>query len=278
MIALKLESGDVVWMDAVLSFSESYSASVTKHQIESGSSISDHIIQDNARFTISGVITNVDFNRTFDFSNIPTDSVNSEGFEVNMLSRQPDQIQIKTPQTNPLVKLLPDSVRQFVGNDSPPEVIMGTTMIGADVITSEDTLKGMINGFREVDERGNVRQIRELVTIIEYDPDFSVRNFFDNCICTSLSFNQSPDSGDAIYPQVSFEQVRFVTLMSTTFPKNKIKSEIKNKAGEKEQKGNQSVEEKPVPEGEEVAEKQGPSNLQSAAFKIKNPDAPFGGL
>jgi hypothetical protein len=77
---------------------------------------------------------------------------------------------------------------------------------------------------------------------------------------------------------MSFEQVRFVALMSTTFPKNKIKSEIKNKAGEKEQKGNQPVEEKPVPEGEEVAEKQGPSNLQSAAFKIKNPDAPFGGL
>ena len=275
MIALKLESGDVVWMDAVLSFSESYSASVTKHQIESGSSISDHIIQDNARFTISGVITNVDFNRTFDFSNIPTDSVNSEGFEVNMLSRQPDQIQIKTPQTNPLVKLLPDSVRQFVGNDSPPEVIMGTTMIGADVITSEDTLKGMINGFREVDERGNVRQIRELVTIIEYDPDFSVRNFFDNCICTSLSFNQSPDSGDAIYPQVSFEQVRFVTLMSTTFPKNKIKSEIKNKAGEKEQKGNQPAKEYDIPPTIAAPTNPGeaktqPSNLKSDASILKD--------
>jgi hypothetical protein len=278
MIALKLESGDVVWMDAVLSFSESYSASVTKHQIESGSSISDHIIQDNARFTISGVITNVDFNRTFDFSNIPTDSVNSEGFEVNKLSVQPTGVQIKTSQTNPLVKLLPDSVRQFIGSDSPPEVVVLEAVVGADVKSSEDLLKAMVNGFTQVDTKGNPRQVRQLVTIIEYNPDFSVVNFFDSCVCTSLSFNQSPDSGDAIYPQMSFEQVRFVTLMSTTFPKNKIKSEIKNKASDKEHKGNQPVDEKTVAEGEEVADKQGPTNLQSAAFKLKNPDAPFGGL
>jgi hypothetical protein len=275
MIALKLESGDVVWMDAVLSFSESYSSSVTKHQIESGSSISDHIIQDNAKFSVSGIITNVDFNRTFDFSSIPTDSVNSGGFEVNMLSRQPTQTEIKTSLTNPLVKLLPDSVMQFVGSDSPPEVLMGDTTIGSDVITSEDTLKGMVNGFREVDARGNIRQVREMVTIIEYDLDFSVRNFFDNCVCTSLSFSQDPESGDAIYPQMSFEQVRFVELMKTTFPTNRISSDVKNKGSEKAQKGNQPATGVAT---EGAPERHGPSNLESARFRIKNPDAPFGGV
>jgi len=276
MIALKLESGDVVWMDAVLSFSESYSASVTKHQIESGSSISDHIIQDNARFTISGVVSFIDFNKTIDFLQIPIDAL-PDTSNYTGLEFQPSEVQIGSPLSNPLTKLLPDSIRQFVGNDSPPVVTMGQTFPGK-TVSVEEILKSVANGFTEVMPDNRIVKRKQMVSLIEFNANLTVKNIFDNCVCTSLSFNQSPDSGDAIYPEMSFEQVRFVTLMSTTFPKNKIKSEIKNKAGEKEQKGNQPVEEKPVPAGEEVVEKQGPSNLQSATFKIKNPDAPFGGL
>jgi hypothetical protein len=271
MIALKLDSGDVVWMDAVLSFSESYSASVTKHQIESGSSISDHIIQDNAKFTISGVITNVDFNRTFDYTNIPTDASNSAGGanagkELNLLNTQPKQIEIKSPLTNPLVKLLPDSIRQFVGSDSPPEVVIGTTPETQDILLSESLLKSMINGSRQVDAKGKVSYKREIILITEYNPDFSIKNSFDNCVCTNMSFSQAPESGDALYPQMSFEQVRYVTLTTTTFSSNTISSGIKNKGADKAQKGSQST---ATGDATGAAAEQNPKVARSAYAKIK---------
>ena len=269
MIALKLESGDVVWMDAVLSFSESYSSSVTKHQIESGSSISDHIIQDNAKFSISGVVSFVDFNKTFDFTRIPTDAIPDSSNYTN-LEFQPTIVNIKTPQTNPLTKLLPDSIKQFIGNDSPPDVLMGTLAFEKSSVSVYETLKSIINGFTEVTADRKTIKRKQVVSLIEFDTDFTVKNLFDNCVCTSLSFAQDPESGDAIYPQMSFEQVRFVELMKTTFPTNRISSGVKNKGSEKAQKGNQPAKEYDIPPGIAAPAKTETSSLKSDSSILKD--------
>ena len=269
MIALKLESGDVVWMDAVLSFSESYSSSVTKHQIESGSSISDHIIQDNAKFSISGVVSFVDFNKTFDFTRIPTDAIPDSSNYTN-LEFQPTIVKIKTPQTNPLTKLLPDSIKQFIGNDSPPDVLMGTLAFEKSSVSVYETLKSIINGFTEVTADRKTIKRKQVVSLIEFDTDFTVKNLFDNCVCTSLSFAQDPESGDALYPQMSFEQVRFVELMKTTFPTNRISSDVKNKGSEKAQKGNQPAKEYDIPPGIAAPAKTETSSLKSDSSILKD--------
>ena len=269
MIALKLESGDVVWMDAVLSFSESYSSSVTKHQIESGSSISDHIIQDNAKFSISGVVSFVDFNKTFDFTRIPIDAIPDSSNYTN-LEFQPTIVKIKTPQTNPLTKLLPDSIKQFIGNDSPPDVLMGTLAFEKSSVSVYKTLKNIANGFTELTSDGRIVTRKQVVSIIELNTDFTVKNLFDNCVCTSLSFAQDPESGDAIYPQMSFEQVRFVELMKTTFPTNRISSDVKNKGSEKAQKGNQPAKEYDIPPGIAAPAKTETSSLKSESSILKD--------
>lgn len=268
MIALKLESGDVVWMDAVLSFSESYSSSVTKHQIESGSSISDHIIQDNAKFSISGVVSFVDFNKTLDFTRIPEGSVPEATNYVNV-NYQPTPVVIGSPLSNPLVKLLPDSIRQFVGNDSKPSVTMGITFPGNSV-NVEDILKSVINGFTEVGADRRVVNIKQVVSLIEFNTDLSVKTIFDNCVCTSLSFAQDSESGDAIYPQMSFEQVRFVELMKTTFPTNRISSDVKNKGSEKAQKGNQPAKEYDIPPTIAAPAKTETSSLKNDSSILKD--------
>ena len=271
MIALKLESGDVVWMDAVLSFSESYSSSVTKHQIESGSSISDHIIQDNAKFSISGVVSFVDFNKTFDFTRIPIDAIPDSSNYTN-LEFQPTIVKIKTPQTNPLTKLLPDSIKQFIGNDSPPDVLMGTLAFEKSSVSVYKTLKNIANGFTELTSDGRIVTRKQVVSIIELNTDFTVSkdNVFDNCVCTSLSFAQDPESGDAIYPQMSFEQVRFVELMKTTFPTNRTSSDVKNKGSEKAQKGNQPAKEYDIPPGIAAPAKTETSSLKSDSSILKD--------
>lgn len=268
MIALKLESGDVVWMDAVLSFSESYSSSVTKHQIESGSSISDHIIQDNAKFSISGVVSFVDFNKTIDFTRIPEDSLSDVSNYTNM-NFQPTNVTIGSSLNNPLVKLLPDSVRQFIGSDSTPSVEMGVSF-PAKSIDVEEILKSVINGFTEVGADRKVVKRKQVVSLVEFNTDFSVKNTFDNCVCTSLSFAQDPESGDAVYPQMSFEQVRFVELMTTTFPANRIAADVKNKGTEKVQKGNQPTKEYDIPPTLAAPAKTEASTLKKDASIIKD--------
>ena len=48
-IAILRENTDLIWFDAVLKFGEQYNTSVTKHRVESGASISDHIIEENSK-------------------------------------------------------------------------------------------------------------------------------------------------------------------------------------------------------------------------------------
>lgn len=273
MIALKLESGDVIWMDAVLSFSESYSSTVTKHQIESGSSISDHVIQENPKFTLSGVVSAVDFNKTFDFRQIPATAI-SDATNYTNLDLQPTGVMVGSSDTNPLLNLLPDSIRQYVGSDSPPDVSMGFSVQGNSEGV-ESLLKSISNGFIQVQEGGKQVVKRQLVTLVEFNPNFSVKTFFDNCVCTSLSFNQDPETGDAIYPQMSFEQVRFATLMATTFPTNSISPELKNGAEDKEQKGNQPVKEYEIPVGIAApVSPDGPSDVEQLGSILKTDVVP----
>lgn len=52
---LMLENGDVINIDCIKSFSESYTASVTQHPVEYGAPITDHISKNNPEFSITGV-------------------------------------------------------------------------------------------------------------------------------------------------------------------------------------------------------------------------------
>lgn len=243
MIAIKRNNGAVYWLDAVLSFTESYSSTVTKHQIEDGSSISDHIISDNAKFTISGVVSGCEYATGVTMFDFPSDEAASL-----TITSQPNSRDLVTPlligssQSNPLIKLLPDSIRQFVGDDSPPEVYMGTLLDINPSFNTKEEFKKFVNGFPVIDGKGNEFVVKETVTIIEFDSKFKHKQIYENCVCTSLSFNETPDSGDAVYPEMSFEQVRFVKLLKTKLPTS-VASSIKNQSSEKVTKGNQPAKE-----------------------------------
>lgn len=238
MIAIKRSNGDLYWLDAVLSFSESFASTVTKHQIEDGSSISDHIISENAKFSISGVVSGSEFSGRVDFF-----STSSETLAELEVQRQinanvtPTSLTIGSPLTNPIVKLLPDSVRQFLNSDKAPSVTMGIPVDPVSVDMKKELVK-LVNGFPYVDGKGNTFTVKESVTIVEFDVGYKVVRTYPNCVCTSLSFKEDANSGDAIYPEMSFEQVRFVKLLTTKLPAN-VASAIKTQASEKNNKGKQ---------------------------------------
>lgn len=239
MIAIKRNNGAVYWLDAVLSFTESYSSTVTKHQIEDGSSISDHIISDNARFTISGVVSGCDFAGGVDKLSLSFDEADALGIKSEPNARPlTGLVTIGSSLSNPLIKLLPDSVRQFIGGDSAPEVSMGQVIGSPSTFNVKEEFKKFVNGFPVKDSKGNDLVVKETVTIIEFDNKFRHKNIYKDCVCTSLNFNETADNGDAVYPEMSFEQVRFVKLIKTKLPTN-VSNSIKNQSSEKVTKGNQ---------------------------------------
>lgn len=50
------EDVDVIWIDAVTSFSYGFQSTMTEHPIESGATVNDHVFTRNPSFQISGVI------------------------------------------------------------------------------------------------------------------------------------------------------------------------------------------------------------------------------
>lgn len=238
MIAIKRPNGDLIWLDAVLSFQESYSSAVTKHQIESGSSITDHTIRNNPTFSLSGVVSAVEFNGGVSalevFAATPAWMEVSTDFGADL---EPGYVQIGTSLSNPLIKLLPDSLRQFVGGDDTPDVAMGTSSGSTSLKEIKDVLVALNTGFTKYDEtKKKYYTDIELLTLVEFNSKLEFVQGYYNCICTGVSFSQDPESGDAIYPQMSFEGVRFVTLTQTKLP-DSVSKQVKTKSSDKVQKG-----------------------------------------
>lgn len=239
-IAILRQNTDLIWLDAVIQWDKSYSASVTKHRVEQGGKISDHASEENPTFSISGVVSGVDFGATKPVISEEDAAAYGIGSEVNV--EQIDHVIISTTAQSTLVKLLPDSLRQFLTSDTPPSVIMQQErLIDSDIlITVERILIELNRGVKKIVNKRTVTQ-KELVTILEFDQNGKIVNDHKDCFLTSVSFSENADSGYALYPNLTFEQIRFVPLISTTIPTN-VAPSVKNARVDKADKGKQQTE------------------------------------
>jgi hypothetical protein len=216
----------LIWFDAVLQFDRQHSASVTKHPLETGASVTDHTTIENRVFTIAGVISNVDFN-------VQRPSNTSGGG--SRASRSLKQFENNTPvpennvvisgDNNKFLKYLPESVSQFF-DEKPQDATFGSVTRPIDAFFLEKELI-------------TIWESRELVTLVEFDGN-AVKTTHVNCVMTNLTFAEGTDSGDALYPTMTFEQVKFVKSLSTVIPAN-VSATIKNRASGTAGKGQQSV-------------------------------------
>jgi hypothetical protein len=216
-----------IYFDAVTSFSESNSGSVSSHPIDGGGTISDHFTRDNAKFTFSGVISGVDISYHArlvedDIGNEPPDSTDT-----------PSAVVINSKK-NPLLKFIPDAVGQFF-TPSKPSI---NTLVQAPE-TLEKIREDLRNGFSDPSP----------VQLFIYDLGNLRTKPIDNLIMTSITFKEDPESGDALYCDVNLEQVTFVYTYKTQIPLNIQKAlvaqDIKDKADATADKGAQDSTEKP---------------------------------
>lgn len=116
------------------------------------------------------------------------------------------------------------------------------------------------------------RNNKELLTVLEGLPttiggNVPLKNntsFFQNCVITSLSFNEDGDTGDAVEVQLSLEQIRIVKLREVVVNAPK---QTTGKGTSGKNKGNTSDGKPTTNAPAQAAKKQ--EKGKSAAFKIK---------
>lgn len=184
IIVLKASNTDVILLDSVPAFNEAYSANVTSHPVESGSKITDHVIIDNTKIKMSGVVSD------YNFVNPVKAVVNSvEGYENTLLN------------SNEKLRILPNGV---------PTSTSYTISQSTTSLAVRDRLKRVYND-------------KELVEIFMYADNGNKIDSFPNCILTNLDFKQDTETGDGcIYPEMSFEQIKVVVVKVTQGSASKI--------------------------------------------------------
>jgi len=211
---LKTQNLDVITFDSILSFSESYSGGVTSQPIEDGGKISDHVITNNLKIKIQGVVTDYNFwNPLKDAANVAVPGYNYNRTDnLGVVDTQYDL----TFSTEPVPS-------DYAGKDNDTNTSVKASM---------DTVRQWLI---------SIQRNKEVITILGYlvrEKDSLIVSY-ENCVITDLSFDTSPDSGYAIYPNISIEQVNIVKVKTQFANSQKIVEEkVADQAAGEDGKGN----------------------------------------
>ena len=217
----------MIYFDAVTLYNRSYTGQVTKHPIDLGGNITDHFIRENPRFTLSGVISSVDI----DTQMWVLPALYEEGTVVNQRPYvQP--VQVQSSNLSMISNMLPASISQFVGA-AKPEVTLDVAR-QEDREAIRDLLTSLIDGVRINDETGQFDPYIHIIQLLEFD-GLNLRRSTDNLVITSIAYNESPDSGEALYVDLQIEQVTFAYLKKTEIPQD-VQASLQKKAASKSTK------------------------------------------
>lgn len=192
MIAIKTENDDILWFDAVVSYNEDYSRSVTAFPVQSGTTIADHIADENKRLSLAGLFTSVGFST-------PIQGYGFEGFADEVV----DAVVVDYNKPSPLQKLVPQGIANLI-SPSVPEVTVSTT--------PPKSYKTKVQFLKDIWES------KSFVSLIEIDERGVLEKQTDDLVITNISFPEGADDGDSLSVSINFERVRVVTLLIANAP------------------------------------------------------------
>jgi hypothetical protein len=223
-VAIQRKDSGLIWFDTVLQLNRSLSGSVSQHPLEDGTVITDHTTIDNEKFTISGVLSDADFNisrPSLDARNPEVSNkqwINNTPVNGDVFSTQFSNVFISDPTA--FGPILPEFASQFLSDQRPSVIVTGISKVKP-ALTVANELIGMFNN-------------REVFDILDFREGVLVA-IYDNCVMTSLSFNEDDSTGDAIFPEISIERVKYAVSASVRVDK---RSSLSSAAG-KQNKGAQ---------------------------------------
>lgn len=176
------KSSDTVVFSSVTSFDEAYSGKITEHPVENDSKITDHFVKDSEKFKISGVVSDYDF-----LNPNKTTTQKIEGY---------DDVFLRSAVTATFQNGV-------------------LTTYGA-VIPAQLTMDAVKQKLYSIQRSGS------MCTILMYSDTNNIIDYKLNCVMTSLGFKEDENTGYAIYPEMSFEQVKVVRVAVEQVEKGKI--------------------------------------------------------
>lgn len=224
MIVLKSENGDFIFLDVVTQYSRSFNSGVSSHPVDGSGIVSDHVIKQNPRIQLVGLISGADFNVT-------KPSLTAEDRELIGIRQVVDPnavaTSIEVSYENNALNLFPDVAGQFF-SDTLPEI--ERLREDREAAYSEKVLLEVLVGFHK-----NKRKL----TMYEFDRGVVVDTQEDVFI-TSLNINETATNGDALSFDITLEKVTFSFLLESELPED-VQEDFRKKAEEEEKKGGQGT-------------------------------------
>ena len=218
-----------IYLDAVTSYTRNLSGKVTSFPVDSGANIADHFIAENPKFTIEGVISDVDITGISDKVKVGDDKpLNAKPL--------PNVTQIVGQEA--ALKYLPSAVIQFFERTNPSVTVDAATQtnIPAVEMLFEELMRGSYYN------QANGRWYNKMTTAVLYEMNGSnFVNAHTDIVIKDVQFKEDPDGGDALYISLSAEKVRFVTVDQTDMPKL-AKTGVQKKVAGTEKKGSPETE------------------------------------
>ena len=215
-IAVLRGNGDLIWFDAIETFSERYTGALSTHPLESGGVITDHTTTNNLQISLAGIISDADFN----ISRPIITEDDSRDWGVNnkqFVNNSPVESQVSIKLVPSAARFLPESVSQFLTPNAPEVDVPGSDRpkFAAKIKDELTQMAGGVLGL--VDAKGRPLA-QEVFSLVDFQ-DGKIWRVISNLIITSLEFAENPDSGDAIYPVMQIERAKFATTKTTKVPK-----------------------------------------------------------
>lgn len=231
-IAIKRDNGDLLWFDAVLTLGRQFSGTVSKHPLETGAVVTDHTTIDNEVINMSGVLSDADFNlrrplidaqQATELGLTNKQFVNNTPVTYDDVSGGSVYQNVTITDNGGVVQFLPESIGQFFGTQAPTVEVTDRSLAKPAIAVQAD----LITMFND----------REQFTLLDFVGE-TISNAYTNCVMTSLSFSEDADSGDAVYPVMTIERVRYATSTSVRI-KTRVSDAVSKKAATQQNKGKQ---------------------------------------
>lgn len=231
-IALKIGSEDsqvqgFIYLDAVTRYSHSLSGKVTSFPVDSGANISDHFIVNNPKFTLEGVVSDVDVTGM-------SDKVKVDDRKPVNSKQQPQTPSIAAQST--ALQYLPSAVKQFLSRGTP---VVSADLAGQTTIPAVEMLFTELMRGTYYNSADNKWRNKMTPTVLYEMNGTAFANAHTDLVITDVSFDEDADSGDALRMSISLEKVRFVVIEQTDMPKL-AKSGVKKKVAKTDKKGTPS--------------------------------------
>ncbi|MEL3799231.1 phage baseplate protein [Pseudomonas aeruginosa] len=252
-LALVAPNGDMVYFDAVLNWNRSSQSQVTQFPTEAGSVIADHVVNQNRKCTLNGVISDADFNLTrpaFTASDLQQNGITPKPFVNN--SPVGDTIRITPGTDSSWSQFLPETLAQWTDSDRPQVEVQSRVYARLAREIAEDIQA--------------LQRNREQVTILDFSTAGLIQQVHKGLIITSLEFPENAETGDGVYLNITFEQIQVTATVLEETPRN-VAEAVKNQTAKRKELGSKNA------KGERTVDSEGlDPNKETELAKIRNRD------